>query len=62
MGNFNTDPRQAHWIDFFEIRILITPMVVNPRTQIERIKALNTSISIKNIKPSAVSIKGYNTP
>lgn len=62
MGNFNTDPRQAHWMDFFEKRTLPTPIVVNPRTKTERIRALNTLIFVKNIKPSAVSIKGYNTP
>ena len=42
-------------MDFFEIRILVTPIVVNPRIKTERIKALNTSNFIKNIKPSARS-------
>jgi hypothetical protein len=59
MGNFNAVPKQAHRIDFLSKSVFVTPTVVIPRMTNVIHNAIVISYRIKNIRPNAVSIKGY---
>ena len=58
IGNFNTVPRQAHWIDCLSNNTLETPIVVIANKTKVDIKATLISHLIKNIMPNNVSTKG----
>ena len=51
IGNFKAVPKQAHCIDFLFNNVLVTPIVVIPKTISVIIKAIFTLKRINNIKP-----------
>jgi hypothetical protein len=62
IGSFRVVPRHAQLIDFLFKSVCVTPTDVMPRTIIVNIKAILTSILVKNIIPNNISIKGYIIP